>query len=389
MNATQLDELKTLATKSGPEKAITALCQELEKEGDYNKLFYALIMEARQKHGLCVVPTAPSEDIPREKQAEFEEAIRLAARKCGELHLANNELDQAWNFFKMIGETEPIKSVIDALDPRPEDDLEVAIRLAFYEGLNMARGYEWILERYGLCNAITTLTSQDFSHMPAVREHCLQKLIQALYAELALRLRTEIEHREGNADSLASIPSGEPREVMNLIHGRDWLFEEDGYHIDLSHLSSAIQMSIHLPPCAEMDIAIELCEYGKKLSGKFLARSEPPFENFYESYQCYLGILKGTNVEENLEYFRQKARENEEGGSSYPAEVLLQLLERIGRNKEALELAGKTLNAAGLFGMCRKAGDFSAMEHAARVQEDPIHFLSAVIEGEKSARSKL
>ena len=388
MTHEQLDHLKKLVLESGPARAIETLCTELEAKADYNKLFYALIMKARQSMGLCVVPTAPTDEIPREKHDEFEEVIRNSARRCADLHLATNDLEQAWNFYKMIGETEPIKSVIDNLDPKPEDDLEVAIRLAFYEGLNMARGYEWILERYGLCNAITTLTSQDFSHMPAVREHCLQKLIEALYTELALRLRGEIEHREGNTKSIDSIPVGKPGEVVELIKGREWLFAEDGYHIDLSHLSSTVQMSIHLAPCEALDRAIEFCEYGKKLSGRFLGRSEPPFENLYEGYQRYLEIIKGKDVEKNLDYFRQKAKENEENGSSYPAEILLQILERIGHEKEALQLAGKTLNASGLYGMCRKVGDYSSMEKAARTQEDPIHFLSAVIENAKAMQKQ-
>ncbi|NDH04981.1 hypothetical protein EBX93_03525 [bacterium] len=380
------NELEQLVKNQGFEKAIDHLADQMTTRKDYNKLFYTLLVKSRVELGLSAIPTAPSSEIPIDKQEKFEDNIRLSARKVAGLFLKENNLEQAWNFYRMIGETEPIKAVIDSMQPKPEDDMEVPIRLAFYEGLNMPLGFEWILERYGLCNAITTLTSQDFSQVPAVREYCLQKLIQALYGELATRLRNEIEKHDGNQSALEKIPAGQSGEIKQLISNRPWLFDEDNYHIDLSHLSSAVQMSIHLPPCRELEMALELCEYGKNLSVRFLGKSEPPFENLYESYAKYLEINAGRNIEKNLDYFRQVARENEPDGSSYPAEILMQLLEKLGKNEEALELAGKTLNASGLYGMCTKASNFKPMQHAAKAQDDPVHFLAALIEVQKSAK---
>ena len=66
----------------------------------------------------------------------------------------------------------------------------------------------------------------------------------------------------------------EPRgTVLKLIEGRDWLFEDDGYHIDTSHLSSVVQMAVHLTPCDELRLARELCAYGKRLSPRFHGRT--------------------------------------------------------------------------------------------------------------------
>ena len=164
-------ELEQLVKTQGVKKAIDHLVEQMIARKDYNKLFYTLLVKSRLELGLNVIPTAPSNDIPVDKQEKFEDNIRLSARNVAERFLKENNLEQAWNFYRMIGETEPIKAAIDAMEPKPEDEMEVPIRLAFYEGLNMPLGFDWILERYGLCNAITTLTSQDFSQMPAVREY--------------------------------------------------------------------------------------------------------------------------------------------------------------------------------------------------------------------------
>ncbi len=387
MSENIFSKLEGLVKSQGASQAIEHLTNQLVASKDYSKLFYTLLVKSRLELGLSVIPTAPSNEIPIDKQESFEDSIRESARKVGGLFLAENDLEQAWNFYRMIGETDPIRAKIDAMEPKPDDEMEVPIRLAFYEGLNMPRGFDWILERYGLCNAITTLSSQDFSTMPAVREYCLQKLIVALHTELALRLRGEIERHDGNTLECAKIAVGGLGEIPSLIANRPWLFEEDSYHIDLSHLSSAVQMSINLPKCNELEMSVELCEYGKKLSSRFLSKSEPPFENFYESYGVYLEINAGREIEKNLNYFRQIAKDNEPDGSSYPSEILMQLLEKLGKSEEALELAGKTLNAAGLYGMCKKAGSFKAMQQAALAQNDPVHYLAALIESQRLAKA--
>ena len=158
--------------------------------------------------------------------------------------------------------------------------------------------------------------------------------------------------------------------MPELIAGRDWLFGDDYYCIDVSHLSSVVQMSMNLPVCPELEMVRELCLYGGKLSQCFQYPAPPPFEDQYQDYGIYFAILAGENVEAGLAHFRTKVEQSYQpptaesaesaeemadaaaamgmemeggGGDTYPAEVLVNLLLRLDRPKEALLIARKYL----------------------------------------------
>ena len=162
-----------------------------------------------------------------------------------------------------------------------------------------------------------------------------------------------------------------------LLHDRDWLFSDEAYHIDTSHLSSVVQMSMMLKPCVELDMARELCAYGAKLSGRFVGEEMPPFDNGYSDYEIYLSIVAGNEVEKGLTHFHQKvaATDLEEIGT-YPAEVLVNLLLKLGRGPEALAVArkwlanpeGRQLSCPGVNELCQKLGDYGALAETARAQ---------------------
>jgi hypothetical protein len=176
--------------------------------------------------------------------------------------------------------------------------------------------------------------------------------------------------------------------IRQLIAGRDWLFGDDFYHIDLSHLSSVAQMSMHLTPCAELEMARELCEYGQRLSGRFVSGGDPPFEDQYRAIGLYLAILAGDNVEEGLDYFRQQAEQADpETVGTYPAQVLVNLLLRLDRAPEALAVARKylagsdnrQLSCPGIVELCQKVGDYRTLAEVAREQGDAVHFLAGLL----------
>jgi hypothetical protein len=393
MDPALFDELQRTLTSEGPSAALQRLCARLRESKDYAGLFYAMLMEKRYELGVSPLPTGPAQDLPPAVHAPYEEAIRQAGRLVGGLYLQEGNLPQAWAYFRMLGEPEPVRKALEACRPGENDDIQPLVQIAYYEGVHPRRGFDWILDRYGICNAITTLGSQEMSHPAEDRQYCLQRLVRALYAELRERLAAEIERHEGMAPAEAAAPPDSPRVVRRLMAGRDWLFEEDCYHIDTSHLSSVVQMSLHLRPCAEIGLARELCEYGARLSGRFHGHTDPPFEDLYRSHNLYLGVLAGDQIEDGMAYFRSQAENADpETVGTYPAEVYVNLLLRLERPKEALAVArkflakvdGRQLTCPGIAELCQKVNDYRTLAEVAREQGDAVHFLAGLLADRKT-----
>jgi hypothetical protein len=409
MDSALFDQLQSTLQTQGPTAAIEQLCAHLREARDYTGLFYALIMKKRHELGVFPLPTGPVQDLPSTVHAEYEEGIRSAARQIGELYLRQGQLPQAWAYYRMIEEFEPVRSALETYQPGPEEDVQPLVQMAFYEGAHPRKGFDWILERFGLCNAITTLGGGELPYPDEVKRYCIQGLVRSLYAELRGRLTAEIEAREGQLPRIgplgadvskfvsetpaasgagADAPPDTPGVVEQLIANRAELFEEDCYHVDTSHLSSVVQMSIHLLPCLELGLARELCSYGQRLTGRFIGQGEPPFEEQYVAYGLYLDTLAGKNVEEGIAYFRaqaEKADPNEVG--TYPAEVLVNLLLRLDRPAEALSVArkylaridGQRLTCPGVPELCQKIKDYRTLAEVAREQGDPVQFMAGLL----------
>jgi hypothetical protein len=392
MNPAAFDEIERTLRADGADAAIDRLCQRLRSDKDYNSLFYALLLKKRHEMGISPIPTGPAQDMPEPLHAAYEDAIREAGRLVGRLYLDEGQLPQAWAYFRMLNEPEPVRAALERHQAGEGDDLQALVHIAFYEGVHPKKGFEWVLQRFGICNAITTLSSsQELPHSPEVRQDCLRALVRALHTELRERLAAEIERHDGQRPAQAD--NAAAGAVRALMAGRDWLFEDDCYHIDTSHLSSVVQMSVQLPPGPEMEMARELCDYGGRLSGKFLGRNDPPFEDFYKAYGTYLAVLAGDRVEEGLDYFRKQAEQADpQEIGTYPAEVLVNLLLRLDRPAEALAVARKYLAGAdsrqltcpGISELCRKVGDYGTLAQVAREQGDAVHYLAGLLASRKS-----
>ena len=393
MNPTVYDDLERTLDAEGPIAAVERLCASLREEKDYHSLFYALLLRKRNELGVSPIPTGPTADMPEGLVVPYEDGIRSAAREVGGLFLQAGNLPQAFGYYRMIGEMAPIRAALDALEPGEDEDIQSLVQIAFYEGVHPRKGFEWALRRFGICNAITTLGGQDLPHSIEDKQYCIQRLVRALHSELRERLVGEIErHDDGKRPACDDAPPDTPGVVLKLMEGRAWLFAEDFYHIDMSHLSSVVQMSVHLPKCPELALVRELCAYGRHLSGKFVGSGEPPFEDQYKAYDLYATILQGDNVEEALNYFRQRAAEADPAEvGTYPGEVLVNLLLRLDRPKEALAVARKYLAGAdsrrltcpGVAELCQKVGDYRTLAEAARAQNDVVHFLAGMIAARK------
>ena len=329
--------------------------------------------------GVSPIPTAGAAEFTPAQQEEYENAIREACRTVGQLFLDDGQIPAAFGYFRMIGELGPVKVALDRFQPAPDQDIQPIVDVAYYQGVNPNKGFDLVLENYGICNAITTANQYDPAHGLEGRRYCIQKLVEALHGQLVERLRSAVEQNQGFPPTATSIPE--------LIAGRDWLFADDGYYTDTSHLSSVVQMSVELEEPAALRLARELCAYGKKLGPTLQYPGNPPFDNLYVDVEIYLNALLGDDVERGIEHFRAKITADPDGPDTFAAEVLVRLLLRLNREKEALEVARtffvnvdeRQLQVPGIFELAQKLKDYRALAQSARERNDPVHFLAGLI----------
>ncbi len=386
MDKQLFDDLHSTLKTEGPDQAIDKLCKNLREQKDYENLFYALLLKKRQELGVSPIPTSSAMELPKEVHAEYEDAIRVAARTVGNLFLKEKDIRRAFDFLNMIGEIDPVNKAIEEYSPDEEEDIEPIVGLAFYQGLNPEKGFDLILSHYGICSAITTIGSGEMPIPPDSRDYCIKQVIRALYQELQERLIAEIQREEGKAP-----PPDTP--VKELIQGRFYLFGEDYFHVDISHLGAVVQYSTVLKPCEELSLARELCEYGNRLSDKVKYGSEPPFENQYEDYGIYLATLAGENVEEGITHFLNRLESyNPDEIGTYPAEIIVNLLVQTGHLDKALEVAGKyltsvpegNLSCPGVVELCEKTKNFETLAELAKKHDNLVHYLAGLIAAQNS-----
>lgn len=378
------ERLRTTLASKGPAVAIEQLCADLRELGDLNALFYALLMKKRVELGVSPFPTGSSSELPADSHADYEQSIREAGRLVGGELLKKNDLRKAWFYFNMLGETEPVKEYLDRFQPTDVDDVQPLIEVGLYQGVHPAKGFDLVVGRYGICNAITTYSGQDFSRFPDAKQHCIRALVRTLYEQLLERLKSDLEGRG------RTVPIGAT--VGNIVKNHSDLMDEGAYHIDTSHLSSVAQFSLELEACPERKLARELCAYGERLSESFQYASDPPFEKSYADYKVLLDIMDGENVEAGVKHFRDKIEPAAAEGTTFPAEVYVNLMLKLDRKGEALEVAKKhlsgetrQLSCPGVYELCQQAGDYAGLAEMAKTRGDGVNFLAGLIASGKRA----
>jgi hypothetical protein len=379
MDAALLDQLEQTVKTTGPAAAIEQLAADMKARKDYAGLFYTLLMKKRFELGVSPIATGSNQDLPADVHHAFEDGIAEAARTVGKLYLDDGQIPQAWGYYRMLGETGPIAEALNKLELDESADAQAIIDIAFHQGVAPVKGFDWVLQRFGICSAITVMGG-DLPFSQDVRAACSKTLIRALHRELVERLRAEIQRVQNFAPTANT--------VRELLEGRDWMFNDDFYHIDLSHLNSVVQMATQLDKCEELTLARDLCAYGKKLSPRFRYQSDPPFDDQYADYDKYLAILTGEDVEAGLAHFRAKVEANPpDTAGTFPTEIYVNLLMRLGRESEALDAVRKyiaplgdvRLSCPNLVELVQQTKRYDVLAETARTQGNAVNFLAGVI----------
>ena len=369
------------AKSAGSAAVFENLLESLRSQKDFHKLFDASLMRKKHEMGLPLLKPTSLEDVPTEKRAEFEKTYVETAREVGQLFLDAGQIANAWLYFRTIREPEPVTKAIAAMPSRrePGDETEELIQVALFDGANPAKGVEWMLRTHGTCSTITSL-EQQMGRIPAEdRKRCAAILVQHLYNDITESVRGDVQRRMALAPPCDSL--------REWIAGRDWLFQEGNYHIDVSHLNAVVRFARFLDQNSpELKLAIELTEYGGRLDPQFQYPGDPPFDDFYPSHRHFLQAMSGEKVDESLAFFRDKLNaQPEEQDKQLIAYVLVDLAMRINRWDLAIELAETHLtkleegSGFSFAELCRDAGNMAALQRVAQAKNDLVTFAAALL----------
>jgi hypothetical protein len=382
--AAPFDALQQELQTGGAAGVFDRLIEAHIERKDYHPNIDARLLKKKHELGLPLHRPTSFDDVPGEVRDEFEKAYTNAAREAGEWLLKEGKPGQAWMYFHAIRETEPVAAVVRAFAIPAEgasQESEEMIDLALFKGLAPAKGVELMLRTHGTCSTITSLDQQFHNLKAEDRAACAAILVRSLHADLLHSVQHDVSKR---------MPFAPPvKTLRELIAGREWLFADNNYHIDVSHLNATVRFARALAlETPELALALDLTEYGAHLSPQFQYAGDPPFDDFYPAHREFFRFLANDGRDEALAYFRRKLeQEPEDANKPIIAYVLVDLLVRVKRYDEALPLAEQYLlpadeNFADSFAeMCREAGRYDALLRTAERRGDLVGYAAAVLEG--------
>ncbi|HEY1601203.1 MAG TPA: hypothetical protein VGG64_16490 [Pirellulales bacterium] len=373
---TLFDELQSAADHEGIVGIFHRLTEHLRQQEQYHELFDARLMEARHTLGLSVIMTSSLDDLPEPVRTKMEDAYLAACREVGELLLSHGRVREAWMYLRPVGDRAAVARSLEQI-PRDAENYEEIIEVALYEGACPRLGFEYVLAHYGTCNAITLFDGQMHNRPKSDRQEVAALLINHLHGELLRNVKADIARREGAEPEDTSLAA--------LVANRPWLFENDNYHVDTTHLAAVVRFALSCDDKQALRTALDLTEYGRRLSSQYKFPGQEPFADTYPAHALFFQGLLDENVDAAIRFFRERADAAEEAG---PAEVLIALLARAGRDREAFDAAverlGPTVRTTGfapsMLELARRAGCYDRLMAASRDRDDPLGFTAGLVE---------
>jgi hypothetical protein len=319
---------------SDPEALFDAVAKRLAEERKFHELFDARLMQSRRRLGLPLDRRGSLDELPEPLRSETEAAYLEACREVGELLLEAGKFREAWMYFRPTGDRGPVAAALARAIPTDEN-IEELIQVALHEGVSAKRGFGWMLGHYGTCNSITTLEGLAGALTTSDQQQCAATLVRHLHKELSANVRAHIERQESQPPPAEVL---QQQTLTDLMADRPWLFANESYHIDTSHLSSTVRFARLLTDQAAVRLALELAEYGRRLARSLQFPGEEPFVDVFPSHRLFLAATLGECVDEAVRFFRRKAEQvSIEDAGTAAIETYLILLARLGRHAEALD----------------------------------------------------
>lgn len=373
------DELAKARASGNVDATLTKLAAHLRENHQYHDLFDVRLMQARMKQGLPAIWTKSLDQIPEPQRTAVEDASIEACREVGKLMLEVGRVREAWMYLRPTGDKAELAARLEELVKEDESLSEDVIDIALNEGLSPRLGFELMLNSYGLCNAITTFDQSMHGRPKEQRREVVQLLVKFIHDELLHAVRGDVERQQGS----------EPKEttLAELVRDRDWLFENDNYHVDATHLQSIVRFAVILDDPASLRLARDLTAYGRRLGSSYQYPGQPPFEDTYVSHDLFFSALLGERVDEALAYFKTQADAAEVDENANPIEVYVSLLARLGRTAEAIDETARLLPpgkrasdlAPSLQELAQTSGDYERLMSVCRARNDLLGFAAGLL----------
>ncbi|HCP12844.1 MAG TPA: hypothetical protein DIT89_10965 [Planctomycetaceae bacterium] len=380
MSATGIDLLRSAET---PEHILDTLEQALLDQQDFHRWFDARMIRARRQLGLPLTQPTSLRDIPEAQEAEWRKAYTDAARDAGYHFLRNNLLADAWAYFRTIREPQPVRDAIEQLvqssDGTPGADTDEVLNVALYEAAHPVAGITLLLRTHGTCNTVTALSQMIGQMTPAERRQAAAVMVRHLYADLLANVRRDVERRQ---------PALKPDLTLReLIAGREFLFADGNYHIDVSHLHSIVGFARHLHrEDPELRLAIDMSLYGQQLSEHLRYPADVPFDDYYSASEQFLQAVAGIDVAAGLNGFTQRLQQEPDAPDQrLIAFVLVDLAQRCGKTAEILPIAAPHLsrmedpNGFSFTACCVESGRLDLLETTALENNDLLALATVLL----------
>lgn len=378
MSSSPFDQLESTFRTQGPAVALEQTASLLREQRRFHELFEVLKMQLRQKLGLPILAGESTDGLSEEQRNQLEDGLIVACRQVGTALLEDGKIREGWLYLRPVGDKAAAAGLLARIDAT-DDNYEELIDVCLHEGVDVGRGYGLVLDHYGTCNAITTFDSSLAGRPRADQAPAASRLLARVHADLVASVNADIARQEGK----------EPTEttLRELVHDRDWLFQDNSYHLDTTHLAATVRIARGLTDPADLRLALDLTEYGRRLSAQFQYQGDEPFTDLYPASALFFHALLGENSDEAIAYFRDKAQAVDPQQSGPGAiETYLDLLTRLGRADEALAAALKfgvgsiqPLGAApSLVELGKRCGQWTAVLAHCREHDDLLGFAAAL-----------
>ncbi len=318
-------------------QAIDGLCANFVEQKRYHELFELRKVQLRLHLGLPVEKWQSIEELPAKQGQALEQGLLGICREVGSMLMRDGDFISGWSYLEPVGDKQLARELLGSVDVTNEN-VEALVHLCITRGVDPARGYQLVLDRFGTCAAITALETQLGNAPLDIRRETTGKLVRHVYQELCRNIERTLNDDAEQAGR--SYPTGH---LAGLMDSHKDLTTGLAHHMDTTHLASTIRFSRILCDPQAVALAIELAIYGTGLHNDFQYRGTAPFAATYFDTLEFLRVLGGAGRESGevdavIERMRTSASEQRNALKILDSAAwLVYLLDRLGRGKEAID----------------------------------------------------